>query len=121
MKSTKFWAVVIAVLLVLSLGGALLMSRGGGKRAAVYQDGKLLRTIDLDSVAEPYAFTIDGPDGANTVEVEPGRVRVSHADCPDQVCVRQGWLAGGRPIVCLPHKLVIQLEGGETGVDGVSG
>lgn len=121
MKSTRFWIAVIAVLLVLSLGGTLLMSRRDGHTAAVYQDSELLRVIDLDKVDEPYTFTIESPDGTNTVEVQRGRLRVSRADCPDQVCVRQGWLTGSRPIVCLPHKLVIQFERGEAGVDGVSG
>jgi len=120
-RSTRFWAVLIAALLLLSLAGALLMGRDQGGRAAVYQDGVLLRTIDLDSVEAPYTFTIESPAGNNTVEVERGRVRVSHADCPDQICVKQGWLTGARPIVCLPHKLVIELTDGGADVDGVSG
>lgn len=120
MRSTRFWILLIAALLALSLAGVLLSMRGAGGRAAVYQDGELLRTIDLTSAA-PYAFTVEGPAGTNTVEVERGRVRVSRADCPDQVCVHQGWIStGAAPIVCLPNKLVIQVEGGGS-VDGVSG
>lgn len=124
MKSTRFWVLLIAALLALSLAGALASMGGGGGRAAVYQDGELLRTVDLTGVAAPYAFTVEGPAGSNTVEVERGRIRVSRADCPDQVCVRQGWIStGAAPIVCLPNKLVIQIEdGGGAGiVDGVSG
>jgi len=119
-KSTKFWVVIIAVLLALSFGGALLLARDGGETAAVYQDGKLLRSIDLSAVDAPYTFVIEGPGGSNTVEVERGRIRVSHADCPDQVCVRQGWLTSAAPIVCLPHKLVIELTGSGGEIDGVS-
>ncbi len=122
MKSTKFWAALLSALLVLSLASAFLVLRGkGGAAAAVYQDGKLLRTIDLSQVDEPYTFQVDGPAGANTVEVERGRIRVKHADCPDQVCVHQGWISTGvTPIVCLPNKLVIQLEGGGDAIDGVT-
>ena len=47
------------------------------------------------------------------VELAPGRVRMYSANCPDQVCVHQGWVSdGAAPLVCLPNGLVIQLEGG---------
>ena len=37
---------------------------------------------------------------------------VTDADCPDQVCIRMGKISKtGENIVCLPHKLVVQLEG----------
>ncbi len=120
---TRSWVILVAVLLCACLAAALLLPRGGdGSTAAVYQNGELLRAIDLSSVEEPYSFTVEGPAGTNTVEVERGRIRVSHADCPDQICVSQGWLERGvTPIVCLPNGLVIQLENApDTGLDGVS-
>lgn len=124
MKSTKFWVVLTAVLLAASLAAALLVLHGrtGSAVVSVYQDGALLRTIDLSKVEEPYTFEVTGPAGTNTVEVEPGRIRVSRADCPDQVCVNQGWISNGVvPIVCLPNGLVIRIEGGAAGIDGVAG
>lgn len=126
MKSTKFWVILTAVLLALSLAAAVLTLRGktGSAVVSIYQDGQLLQTIDLSRVDEPYTFTVDGPAGTNTIQVEPGRIRVSHADCPDQICVNQGWISNGvAPIVCLPNRLVIQIEGGgsNSGIDGVTG
>lgn len=124
MRSTKFWVVLTAALLAVSLLAAALVLGGktGSAVAAVYQDGRLLRTIDLSAVEEPYTFTVDGPAGTNTIEVEPGRIRVAHAGCPDQVCVNQGWISNGVvPIVCLPNGLVIQIEGGDADIDGVAG
>ena len=54
--------------------------------------------------------------------MEPGRIRVSAADCPDQVCVEQGYISDGTvPIVCLPHGLVIEIVGGEEPLDGAAG
>ncbi len=44
-----------------------------------------------------------------------GRVRMARSDCPDQVCVRTGWIAApGKTIVCLPNRIVVRIEG-ETG------
>ena len=124
MRSTKFWVILIAVLLAVSLLGTVLVLGGqtDSVTANVYQDGQRIRTIDLSRVKEPYSFTVDGPAGTNTVLVEPGRICVSHADCPDQVCVMQGWISNSViPIVCLPNRLVIQIEAEnqESVIDGV--
>ena len=52
----------------------------------------------------------DGAGGSNTILVEQGRIRVIEANCPDQVCVRQGAISGGYvPIACVPHGLVIDI------------
>ena len=54
--------------------------------------------------------------------VEPGRIRVSQANCPDQVCVEMGAISDGTvPIVCLPHKLVIEIVGGAEALDAAAG
>lgn len=126
MKSTKFWVILIAALLAVSIAGSVLTL--GGRTSAItanlYLDGQCIRSIDLSQVTDPYSFTVEGPAGTNTVLVEPGRIRVSHADCPDQVCVNQGWISNSVvPIVCLPNRLVIQIEdsAGTADIDGVTG
>ena len=76
----------------------------------------MLREIDLSQVSEPETFTVDCPwGGSNVIEVLPGAIRVLEADCPDGVCVSQGWLGEDTalPLICLPHRLVIQYA--ETG------
>lgn len=124
MRRTRSWILLVAALLAASLLASALVLRGrGGTVAEIVQDGRTLRTIDLSEVDEGYTFTVTGPAGTNRVEVEHGRIRVSHAQCPDQVCVRQGWIATGVvPIVCLPNALVIRIVDGETGgVDRTAG
>ena len=82
--------------------------------AAITLDGEVLDEIDLTQVQEPYSFPVTGKDGlTNTVLVEPGRIRVEKADCPDQICVHMDWLEAA-PIVCLPNRLSIQYADGES-------
>ena len=122
-KRTRFWVILIGILLAASLAASVLLAgRTQGGTARVYQNGALLRTIDLNGVDEPYAFTVeDDRGGTNVVEVERGRIRVSQADCPDQVCVRQGWIStSAAPVVCLPHGLVIEIAGADGGPDAVT-
>ena len=48
--------------------------------------------------------------GTNVVVIKDGRVHVEEADCPNQDCVHQGWIdAAGQQIVCLPHKLTVDI------------
>ncbi|MCI9556602.1 NusG domain II-containing protein [Oscillospiraceae bacterium 50-16] len=90
--------------------------------ARITRDGALLEEIDLTRVEEPYTLVVEDSQGSNTLQVERGRIRVLEADCPDQVCVRQGWVQDRTvPIVCLPHRLVIEIVGGEGELDGGAG
>lgn len=121
-KNNRIWLLIIGGLLLMSVAAALLLggSAAGGE-AYIYQDGVLVRTIDLEDVQEPYSFVLtDKHGGVNRIEVERGRIRVADADCPDGVCVRQGWIStSAAPIACLPHGLIIEIAGGEEAVDAV--
>ncbi len=110
---TKTWILCFLALFVLLLCAAwLLMRQKTGHIANIYQDGQCICSIDLSDVTESYSFSITDSHGhENLVEVEPGRIRIAEANCPDQVCVDTGWISNGlRPIVCLPAKLSIQME-----------
>lgn len=105
--------VLAAVLLILGVTGVLIVKYGlkSGNTADVYIDDKLVQTIDM-SVDDEYTFQTD--KGSNTVEVRNGAVSMKSADCPDKVCVRMGTKnRNGETITCLPHKLVIEVHGGQ--------
>ena len=127
MKKTSFWVILIAVVAALSVLALVWQhhhTKADALIASVYQDGELIRTIDLNGLTEPLTFTVSGPAGENVIVAEPGRICVSRADCPDQVCVNMGWRSeGGFPIVCLPNRLVIEIESGadKNQIDGVVG
>ena len=108
---------------VASAAWLLLRDRGEGSPVArITRDGVLLEEIELDEVGEPYSFTLEDESGTNTISVEQGRIRVSAADCPDRVCVNQGWISNGTvPIICLPHRLVIEIVGDGGKLDGAAG
>ena len=122
MKSNRFWLLVLgATLLLCAVCAALIpLFAHPGAVAEIRQNGVLLRTVSLD---EPLTFDLAAPNGgSNTVAVREGRICVSHASCPDQVCVKQGWVSQtATPIVCLPNGLVIQIKGGETDLDATTG
>lgn len=126
---TRTWVILFVILFAVLAVVSFALSRiqTTGTIANVYQDGVCIYSFDLSAVTETETYTVTDDSGhVNVIEVEPGRIRVSEANCPDQVCVESGWLSSSlRPIVCLPAKLVIQIESDpeaeELDLDAVSG
>lgn len=52
----------------------------------------------------------------NVCEIKDGKVTMISAQCPDQLCRKQGSVfRPGETIVCLPNKVVLEIKGsGET-------
>lgn len=89
--------------------------------AIIKQDGKVIKTIDLNNVKKDEKFNITYKNHFNTIEIAPGKIRISEADCPDKICVKTGWISEpGTSAVCLPHKLIISIEGKNSKIDGIT-
>lgn len=122
-RTTRFWVLVLAVVLAAALAAMALLSLGREEGAVVQvsQDGQVVDTFPLDA---PLSKVYLGPEGRrNVVVIENGQVSVTEADCPDQICVRHApTRTAGDPIVCLPNRLVVEVvtERTPSGVDGVS-
>lgn len=97
--------------------GAPPPARERAQSAEIWSDGVLVRRVSL---AQDQSFTVDSPYGSNTVTIQNGAIAVTQSDCPGGDCIQTGWAAGGQPIVCLPHRLVVQFSGGG-GPDAVTG
>lgn len=94
----KHWILTFAAIIAVCLL-VWLLPRGGGQTALVYQDGTLFYMLDL---RQNRTLTVTGPAGKTIITVADGEVFVSHADCPDQVCVQHGPLqkTAGRSSAC---------------------
>ena len=71
-----------------------------------------------------FSLTSDGiydiNNGKNRIEILGGKVRMTYADCPDELCIRQGWIEyDGQSIICLPNKITVMVSGGDSLVDFV--
>lgn len=98
----------IGVLFVISLVMLIMFrtSNNTANTAKIYCNGELAAEIDLD-VTQSKEIHLSG----NTILIENGRVCMTEADCPDKLCVKQGWISdSSMPIVCLPNKVVIELS-----------
>lgn len=86
----------------------------GSGRVRVFQDGEEIGVYDIlenQTVLLPY-----GEEHYNLMVIQDGNVSVAEADCPDGLCVRQREISrNGESIICLPHKLVVQVESDKEG------
>lgn len=89
------------------------------KIAILRVDGVEQKRWVLKQGAESTTYRYEDPDGDyNLLEFKDGAVRIKEANCGDQVCIRQGWIyKDGQTIVCLPHKLVVEIKDQTGGAD----
>lgn len=114
MKSSKTWIVIFAAVLVICAAAFLLLkgSGGHGTVAVIRVDGEIYKKINLDTVAVAYDMEIKTEFGYNKLHIEHDGIGVTEADCRDHICMDQGKVSqAGVPIVCLPHRLTIEIEG----------
>lgn len=108
---------VLLATLLIALGFRLFPSEEDNLQAQITLQGNLFTTIPLD---HQEFFTIDGVYGPVEIEIEPGKIRVAHVTCPDQICRKTGWISrSGQVIVCIPNQLVIQLIGPKENLDAI--
>ncbi|MCI8331250.1 MAG: NusG domain II-containing protein [Clostridiales bacterium] len=120
MIKTRTWVILFCIFLLLCTGLGLFVFKGkaNGAMANIYQNGECIYSIDLSAVKEEYELTVSGDGGYNVIHIKPGAICIADADCPDGICIQEGWLTDGiAPIVCLPHKLVIQIENSAAAAD----
>ena len=119
-KGLKIAYIVFALILAAAIAGTVMIfTAPSSQTAQIISDGEVLYTLDLSHTSDK-TLRIEYGDGYNIVEITDGKIHVIEADCPDKICVNMGFLQGGAPIVCLPHKLVIRYaQGGE--LDAVAG
>lgn len=125
MKQTKLWIFLLAGLAALSIASIFILRQAGSENtvARIYQDSVCIQEIDLDKLTQATTIEVQGSNGSyNHLAAEHGRIRMTAASCPDQICVHQGWIdSGAIPIVCLPNGVIIQIEGGGGDLDAATG
>ena len=106
--------ILIAVILIAALAGFFIVRKaqsGEGARVVITVDGKTYGTYSPD---EHRTIEIKDDLGYNKVVIADGTADVTQADCPDKICVDHAPISRDREtIICLPHKLVVEVKGGE--------
>lgn len=120
-KIIKKADIVLAVFLIaVGLGMSYFLSFGQvtGQELVVTADGEKFGSWIL---TEDREISIERDGHINKITIKGGVVSMSFSDCHGQDCVQQGEISKtGESIICLPHKLVLEIEGGEAAYDSVA-
>ena len=72
------------------------------------------REAEEDGASAVFSVYKEGAEnkegGVNRLAVRDGQIACIYADCPDQICVKQGYIGSQtETIVCLPHRMIVTL------------
>ena len=111
----KFGANDVIVLLILAglsvafLAVYFLYPREQASLVMISVDGETVGTYDLN-VNQTIPILVKGKE-TNVLEIYGGQAFMKEADCPDHLCMKQGEISHkGETIVCLPNRVVIEVE-----------
>lgn len=110
--------IILAVAIVLIAAAGLLLfvlTKEEGSTVAVKIDGVVTDTYPLSENREVSIRTGENDENINILTIKDGKASISEADCPDKICVESRAVSFvGETIVCLPHKLVIEITSEKT-------
>ena len=115
----KMDIVIIVLLLIISFTPHLIFFKTSQKSsknnyAIIQVDGKIHKKIDLSKVKKSEKVNLNLPNGKNTLLIKNNNIEMKSANCNDALCVKQGNISKvGQTIICLPHKLIIEIKGDE--------
>lgn len=94
---------ILLILLAIIFSARYYLSNKPHSQVYIYKDNQLFGIYSLEK------DKIIKIDVHNTVEIKNGKVRMKFSDCPDKRCVKQGFTKS-MPIICLPRKVVIEIN-----------
>ena len=106
---------IASVLLVVAvLAAVLFFLRGEGTTVQVEVNGTVIGTYPLSVDREVEIITGENGEELNLLVIKDGKATVTAATCPDGICTAHRPISReGESIICLPHKVVVTVIGGE--------
>lgn len=101
--------IVIGTLVVVFAGFMLFMQINKPVETDTFviaHQGTLLMEVNA---YDNKSYSFQGSQGTMIAEVEEGKIRLVHSECPEQICVHQHWISvdDNEPIICLPNEVII--------------
>ncbi len=86
-----------------------VFGKGAGERIVVMVDGE---EFGVYSLLQNQVIVVENAFGTNRIVIKDGSAYMEAADCPDKYCMTYQPIAkANESIICLPHRLVVQVEG----------
>ena len=113
--------IILAVLLIvfgLIVSYMFTSDNDAGDTVRISIDGKL---YSVYSLSENRTIEINENNHSNKITIKDGYVSMTFSDCPNQDCVKHNAITrNAESIVCLPHKLVVEVVSDKPAFDAVT-
>ena len=108
-KNDMILSAILIIISIVLFGAFNLFASKKGEYVEITVDGSLYKKVSL---SQDETITINGSSGGvNVVEIKDSKVCMKEADCPDKVCVHQGYISrSNETIVCLPNRIVVKIS-----------
>ena len=113
---------IVLLIILLALGG--LFSYGSmalskpGDTLVVTLNGKVYGTYPLSKNG---TYTVKDGSHINKITIKDGKAQMTFSNCPGGKCLKDGRISKtNQSIVCLPHRLVLTVKGGDDGFDSIA-
>ena len=117
----KKWDIIIIVVLIcLSfipelIFGVMMGKNYNGTYAEITLDGKPYKKILLSEHIGEEQIDVKTDYGYNIIEIKDASIAIIDSDCPDKTCIKSGFISKpGQLLVCLPHKLMVEIKSNDT-------
>ncbi|MBN7773199.1 NusG domain II-containing protein [Clostridium aminobutyricum] len=112
--------ILAIVFIILGLCASYVAGFGShqGSTVLITVDGKEYGSYALN---KNKTVTVKNGIHTNVVVIKNGSVSMDSSDCKNQICVHAGAISNSsQSIICLPNRVVVQIEGKESEYDAIS-
>lgn len=91
--------------------GILLLTSCSCSPSQLYQVEILTPTKKIvHPIYHDAMISVQGKISEMTVEIFQNRVRIHQANCPDQICIKTGWISQSHEfILCAPNQVIVRI------------
>lgn len=105
--------IIISVILFMAVANLVFFmgQSTGASTAQIIKNGKIIKEIKLSEVTS--RIEIRENDQYNIlIAAENGKIHFEESNCPDQVCVKTGWISRpGQSAACVPAGIIVKIVG----------
>jgi hypothetical protein len=111
-KKKDIILVLIILLLSLLALAVIALTKEEGGTVVIKVNGEITQSLLLSE--DIIVIIGEKTEDYNILEIRDGFVYMTEANCPDELCVKHNRIHyNHESIVCLPHKVVVEIQGGE--------
>lgn len=118
MTQSDTLAIIFALMLLPLLYYQLWQPQTGATHARITDAHQHTTLTRLDQTRQ---LSIRGELGDSILKIEDGKIRFSQSPCRGKVCIHRGWLQhSGEVMACLPNRVIVKLDGGQSRYDSIN-